>query len=263
MAASSSSAGPSYGRKRRYQTTSRYGGGSYKRRIRPEPVRMYVPRVFGTPLALGETKYFDTHLASTAITASTDWTGTEKDPTTLNCLFAPTSGPAINQRQGRRVEVQKIKIRGFVRTPAAANVGDQDPGAMVRLILFMDSQTNTTQAQGEQLMAAPGVASADLCPTTFQNLENFGRFRVLRDFSISLDAPSGTYDGTDIEQGGLMRPFKINITFKNPIRVHFNATDGGTIADIVDNSFHFLAIANSVNMTPQLVYSARVSYKDA
>lgn len=261
MAASSSS---SYGFSRRPIKSYQKKGRTAAYRTRYSYNRS-VPRLQVSPLALGETKYFDTYRASNAINASTNWTNTEQDPNSplaINCLFAPQVGNTISTRVGRRVDVKKIKIRGYVRTPAQANVTDADPGSYVRLILVQDTQTNGTQMQGEDLMQPPTLATADQCPTTFQNLENFGRFKVLRDMEVCISNPNTTYDGTNLEQMGQMFPFKINVTFSRGMRVHFNSTNGGTVADIVDNSFHVLAIANSVNLTPQLVYSCRVSYKD-
>lgn len=51
-------------------------------------------------------------------------------------------------------------------------------------------------------------------------------------------------------------------SFRVPIDVHFNATNGGTVADIVDHSLHFICVADTITMVPTVAYYTRVSYKE-
>lgn len=222
-----------------------------------------VPRTRGA-LAQTERKYFDTFLSAKAVVAATDWTATEVDPATLNTLFAPVQGDDINQRVGRKVHVLKITIRGVIRVPAQANQTASDAASCVRLILYLDKQTNGAQAQGENLMSGPGAANALLCPNTFQSTANFGRFRVLKDLYLTMQNPALGYDGTNMEVNGLIKPFKISINFRLPVIIRFNDTNGGTVADIIDNSFHMVATATNVaDLAPLLYYQCRVVYMDA
>lgn len=219
----------------------------------------YVPRAIPT-----ERKYFDTFLSAKALVASTDWTATECDPATLNTLFAPTEGSGINNRVGRKVNVLKISLRCSIRVPSQTNQTGADGASSIRMIIFMDQQTNGAQCQGEDLMSAPGTANAYLAPLTFQSTANFGRFRVLKDTTLLLQDPNSVYDGTNIEQNGLIRNFKLTINFRRPIPVRFNATNGGTVADIIDNSFHLIASASNVaDLAPLLYYQVRTVYADA
>ena len=207
-------------------------------------------------------KYFDTELALTALTASTDWTGTEFDPTTFNTLFVPVVGAGINQRIGKGAKVYKIKIRGSIVCASQVDQTSADSGTQIRLLLVQDKQTNATQAQGEQVMTDPTAASAAVAVNSFQNIDNFGRFRVLKDKTIILDNSNLSWDGTNMEQAGQVRTFKINIRFKVPVSVRFNATNGGTVADIVDNSFHIIANASSTGLAPNITYQSRVCFKE-
>lgn len=219
-----------------------------------------VPRTRGV-YSKGEMKYFDSSVAQNPIVSSSNWTGTEQDPPTLNTLFVPTVGSAINQRIGREVKVMKIKIRGQIRTSTEQNQTVASPPTYVRLLLAQDEQTNAAQMQGEQLMTS-GSGDSVRALTTFQNLDNFGRFRVLKDKIITLQDPNITYDGTNVEQNGLVRPFKMNVNFRKPVSVRFNATNGGSVADIVDNSFHVIANCFGTDGTPAITYSCRVCYKE-
>lgn len=61
---------------------------------------------------------------------------------------------------------------------------------------------------------------------------------------------------------GQRRAFKVNVRFKRPVVVRFNATNGGSIADIVDNSFHVIAGKSTSSRTVNLAYSSRIVYLD-
>lgn len=222
--------------------------------------RMYMPRTPGGNV-IAERKINDQFLTTGAIAQGTDWTGTELDPTTTNCLFAPALGNDINTRVGRKVSVHKIKINGVITCAGQANQTTTDGAEVVRLILYQDKQTNATQAQGEDLMSTASASSYAVV-NAFQNSANFGRFQVLKDKRYVLNPPSISYDGINMEQQGVGMHFKININFKKPVIVHFNATNGGTVADIVDNSFHIIAATSNNSLAGALSYVCRTTYTD-
>lgn len=217
-----------------------------------------VPRTRG-PYASGETKYFDATITSTPIVADADWANTELDPvSSVDCLFAPAQGTAINQRIGNKVWVSKIRIRGVVSAAAQANQTAADLPPMIRIICYKDMQTNGTQAQGETIMTGQATGSQAVC--AFQNIANFGRFRVLKDKTYHLTPPTMSYDGTNVEQSGEVLHFKWTLPVN--CMVKFNATTTSTIAAIVDNSFHVIANCQNTGMAPALSYVARTYYKD-
>lgn len=223
-----------------------------------------------------EMKYMDSYKDATNIAAiTTDWQNSEMDPTgTVNLgsatvgnpqnLCSPTVGAALNNRIGRQIEVRKIKIHGHIYVANQAVQGATDVPSKVRLILYQDMQTNAAQAQGEDLMG-PGQAAGQLTINCFQDPKNFGRFRVLKDkmFQISDLNMAGSPGGNDVVQAGKIINWKMNVNFKTPVRVRFNATNVGTVADIVDNSFHILAAQVNSSYGAQLTYYCRVCYKDA
>ena len=222
-----------------------------------------VPRTMGV-YAKGEMKYFDTEITTTNIPASADWTGTEFPPSvgTPNTMCVPTTGSAINQRIGRDVYVHKIRVRGLFTTPAQANQTAGDNPAVIRYALVQDTQTNSAQAQGEQIFQAPTTAIPAQVLCSFQSLANFGRFKVLTDRICTLQNPNMSFDATNIEVNGLAKFFKISHVFKTPQKVTFNATNGGTISDVVNNSWSIYATCFSTALTPSITYSARVYYKE-
>ena len=239
------------------------GGGARRRYYRSQKSgRSFVPRTMG-PFAVTESKYFDSFLAATEVAEGTAWTGTELDPGTLNTLVCPSEGSDINNRIGRKIAIYKLQIRGVITTTSLAGQGGGIANPSVRLILFIDQQTNGTQAQGEELMAAPGAASVPLVFNTFQNLANLGRFRVLRDktYTGRLMAMS-TQNTTTQDLAVPDLPFKMTVRFKKPLIMNFNSTNGGTVGDIVDNSFHLIGQKSGTGFASNVAYQCRASYKD-
>jgi len=223
----------------------------------------------------GEMKYFDCELQTASLSlVTTTWVaGTNKDPTTTinlgdaavatpGCLFAPKVSASLNGRIGRKVKMMKVKVRGSVQAPSQSAQGGGDTSTRVRLVLVMDTQTNAASMTGAQLFNDAGTANTTL--SAFQNPNNFGRFKVLKDKWITLADPNmaGSPTTMDVIQGGLNRPFNFSYKFEKPVVVNFNATNGGTVADIIDNSLHIFCGIESAALTPTLNYYSRVSYKE-
>lgn len=265
-----------------YQSTNRAARraptSKYRKRATYAPMGRVgytsVARTRGAPVR-GEMKYFDTENQGTAIAAtSTTWVaGTIVDPTTtINlgsaavatplCLFAPIVGAALNQGIGRAVKMMKCKVRGAVVIPRQAAQAAADNGIEVRMLLVLDKQTNSAQMTGAQLMRDAGNAYTTL--NSYQNPDNFGRFQVLKDKRIAISNPnlSGSPTTADMVQQGIIRPFKFSYRFKKPLEVRFNATNGGTVADIVDHSLHFLIAVPDVTLGPLVYYYTRVGFKE-
>jgi len=235
-------------------------GRATKRKKTGGTTRSFVARSAGTPLAITERKYFDSQLnAATVAADAASWAGMEQDPATLNTLFCPVQGDDFLNRQGRKVQVLSLKIRGFIDCPAQANQTATDAGQLCRLLLVMDKQTNATQLNAEDVISSgTGVVALQM----FQNPAFFGRFRVLKDKTFNLQNPNLSYDGTNIEQNGLIKEFKFNIKFKKPVVIHFNSTNGGSVADIVDNSFHIIMNSNNTALGARLSYKCRTTFID-
>lgn len=208
-----------------------------------------------------ETKYFDGQRIGITVVADESWAGTEVDLATFNTLFCPAVGAAFNQRIGRKVFLRKLVVRGILQQAAQAAQTGADQGITVRLVLFQDMQTNAVQAQGEELML-PSVAANDIAiPCAFQNPANFGRFRVLKDKTFTIGDANISWNGTNMSQQGINKTFKFVVRFREPVCVSFNNTNGGSVADIVDNSFHMLANATTTGDLT-LHYNVRGYYSE-
>lgn len=231
------------------------------RTVSPRVGYASVPRTRGAQVT-GEMKYFDTERTAQAIISNVSWATANQDPGTIQTLFAPGSGAAINQRIGKETKLLKIRIKGMITMNTQAAQATADTPTIVRVILVQDKQSNASSAAGD-LVIQDGNTPANAV-FQFQSEDNFGRFRVLKDKTFRMDNPNISYFGVanQIGQNGLSIPFKWNIKFKQPVSVHFNAAGAADYTSIVDNSFHIFANCTSTQGGANIVYNARCCYKD-
>lgn len=226
----------------------------------------YPPNMYSkaNPFTRGEMKYYDAGIANTAIVSTNaDWQNTELDPAAL-ALFVPVLGNNIQNRIGRNVYVHSIKITYTVYMISQTAQSTADAGCVVRLLLYQDCQTNAVQAQGEQVLSPGGIADPTITNCSPMNVDNFGRFKILKDRTVNLSDPNitGSPTGADVIVNGKSVRGKMKIKFRTPVKVQFNATNGGTVADIVDNSFHLIGHATSSALIPRISYYSRIGFKE-
>ncbi len=212
----------------------------------------------------GEMKYFDTERSSTAIPAVATWVGTEFPPNvgTPTTLVCPVTGSGIVNRIGREIVLYKLKIKGTFNVALQINQTAADTSTLIRVALVQDVLTNIAQAQGEDIFEAPTTAEAAMALTSFQSLANFGKFKVWKDRVYRMQNPETSFDGTNLEQGRLDQYWKMNVNFPAGLKIRFNATNGGTIADVIDNSFSIYAMATSNGLAPTIRYNCRACFKE-
>ena len=177
-------------------------------------------------------------------------------------LCSPTVGSALNQRIGREITIRKVKVHGRLHVAAQIAQGTGDSSCVVRVALVLDTQTNAAQMTGAQLFNdALGPLST---LQSFQNPNNFGRFRVLKDkqFSFTNMNIAGSPTTADLVQSGMNKPFKMSYVFPQGLKVRFNNTNGGNVADIIDNSLHMVAATDNGALAPAIMYYSRVCYKE-
>lgn len=222
----------------------------------------------------GEMKYVDSvYPAQPIAVVSGDWGGNMADPTTTidlgdgsavvtpACLCAPKVGAGISNRIGKGIKILKVKIRFSIIIPQqqAQNLADDPP--IVRLILVLDQQTNASQMDGDDLMQEGTTAEDSLL--SFQNVNNFGRFKVLKDRMVALRPAIPMYINTgSMVQTGVCYQGKMNYSWKEGLGVRFNAGSTGQVSDVIDNSLHILCGANNILSSPRLSYYCRVCYKE-
>ncbi len=235
-------------RYRRYVKAKRVGG------------RQYIPRTLG-PLAVSESKYFDAENGGFAVAEESQSWAAASD-VFKGVMAIPQQGNSATTRVGRRIEVYKIAVRGVIQTTIAADAGDVQVPSFYRCMLWMDQQTNGTVTTSAALMQPSTANTIPMVACAFQNIANFGRFRVLKDFSLLPgQQETGTDGASTMSIGQSDVPFKCTYKFKKPLRIKF-AANGGNIGDVVDNSIYFSMNKASGSGTQTVTVRSRVYFKD-
>lgn len=224
------------------------------------------------PKQIVETKYVDGYIDNTNIvsvnTNDSTWAGTEMNPrqqtAVYGCLPIPRQGTNYCDRDGRKIFVKNIKIRGEILFPASDGLTATFQLPTVRLIVVKDTRTNGVSMSAEDAIG-PGLGSdgnsslsADCALMLMTNPDGWGRFKVLKDKVIRAPVDyTAFHDGVDGALIGVTVPFKMNI--KCNCYMNFDASTGA-IGSVVDNSFHFLAAQSNTTFTPTISYVARTAF---
>lgn len=199
----------------------------------------YYGRFVGTN---AEKKFFDTVKAATSVDAA----GTVLD-TSINLI---PQGITEKTRIGRKCVIKNINIKGSCILPAAtsgANTTD-----IIRFALIQDKQCNGTAA-------TIALVYEDTSFTSFLNLANSGRFRILKQFTRAVTSPGGSGRGsTDtLDYGRRVSPFNMNLSVNIPLE--FNNTTGA-ITEIRSNNMAIMAFSQAGLM--DVLYRVRVRFTD-
>ncbi|QGH72832.1 MAG: capsid protein [CRESS virus sp. ct1Gc25] len=229
-----------------------YGSNSVRRSVRQQEDG-------NTP----ELKMYDQSVLDTLIGTGTSWSGADMDPSS-NTLFSPNLGVDMGQRIGRRCAVVGLDMNGFIDCNDQVLAVGADPAAICRIIVFQDTQTKGVQALGNLVMEAQ-TADAFHVITAFPSRDAIGRFIILKDMVYVMQNPAFSSlgsSGVTYDQQGIAKWFSFRIEFDEPVIVHFDASDAGSVADVLDNSFHVMASNSSSGLSPRLTYTTRVYYYD-
>lgn len=217
-----------------------------------------------------ELKYYDAE--STLVGFNTPWAGCELDPETSIdlgsaavatplTLCAPTVGAALNQRVGRDIILKDVCVRGHVNIAAQSGLTTADAATYVRILLVLDTQTNSAQLNAEDVLNAASAANSTISSQPNPNFAE--RFVILDDIRMILSDPSlaGEVAANNVIQSGLARLFELHADLRG-LTMRFNATGGGLITSVVDNSLHIIGACNDQALSPSISYYSRVRYID-
>jgi len=220
-----------------------------------------------------ETKYFDTSFSQT-LSASADWTGTEvpcvnyvqSDGTTVgaytdSALIPSAIGAGFGQVVGAKYRIKKIRCRGHVFGTTQSDAADLPPPFSVRVVLVQDTRPNGVQAQGEELFLDMGGAGVQNYAFMAMGAGQAGRFRILKDFVVSLQPSGAGTDGANTNscaRGGAL----FNFTWKPkvPLEVLLKANSNTpTVASL--SSANIFLLAHSEANTTTINGCARCYYQ--
>lgn len=185
----------------------------------------------------------ENRVANTATEKKTiDTSETETMTTTnqINTLNLCVTGDDFNNREGRKIVMKSIRVRIFAYGVAATTT----PG-VVRWSIVYDKQTNGAAPAGADIFASNDALDMN-------NLNNRDRFVTVATDTFPLGIPSGGYSSYACD-----RYVKLNLP------TVYNATNGGTVADIVTGGLFLTSACIGFSGTlPTFVYKTRVRFED-
>ena len=216
-----------------------------------------------------ETKYVDGYLDYTAIHEighDETWADCELNPrqqtAVYGCLPMPRQGDNYSDRDGRKIYVKHIFIKGVINVSQANTVTQATNNPIFRIIVVKDTRTNGTSLSAENVMG-PGLGSdgqatltSDSGVQAFSSPDGWGRYEIVKDRTFKAVNNQAFNDGTDGAVNGYAIPFRMKV--KCNCYVNFCDTPGA-IASVIDNSWHVIgAVGNGLN--PNISYQARTAF---
>ena len=237
-------------------------GNTKKQRV----IRPFVPKkVDMSTLKNQPKKNFESWNTGTALTAPTNATGGEITSTiplegNVGALIGVTSvTTGEDGRDSDEIRIVSINVRGTITCAAQANQTNADLGTKVMIAIVLDKQPNGATMNSEDCYTNPSSTSS-LAASPFRDLDYSKRFQVLKTLDMTLTNPSITYDGTNIEQSGLIHPFDI---YLNTDIVQQYTTTSGLIAAQSTNALHMIAYTSSTALAPTIQYNCRIRFYDS
>lgn len=196
-----------------------------------------------------EKKFYDKTYGA-AIVATT--AGAEADPAAnASCLNAVAQGDGESNRDGRKIVLKSIQLRGHITQTTTSEQADINPSRVVRLLLVLDQQTNGVQLNSEDV-----VTSSTNVEHAYYNLQHSGRFRILYDKTFVQPVSAAGTDNANTNSVGFdTKIFKVYKSLNIPVTFDGTTED---IANITDNSLHVICFASQTG--GYLEYESRLRF---
>jgi len=195
------------------------------------------------PLSV-ETKYIDSAINTGPLAATTYALVSFSGPLSGTSLNLIAIGNTSETRVGNKVNIQTIRFRGQV--DLASNVIG---AARVRITLILDTQCNGSPPN-------PTLIFTDANIDAFQEIDNVGRFKIIKDKFITINSHFGI-PGTST--GAAVVPIKFNHKAKN-VPIHYSGSSGA-ITEVRSNNY-IMVVNTNVGGVVTLQGKSRVGYKD-
>lgn len=177
----------------------------------------------------------------------------------ITLLALPILGSDFNQRIGRKIFLRSLYVRGSVKIEnsgvASAIV---TPSQQARMIILLDKQPNG---------AAPAITDilVSAHPASQLNLNNRDRFNIIKDKCYTFGPYTVSTTATQsfaAVGGGII--YNVKMYKKLKCDMIFNATNGGTIADINSGALYMVWIGDQASSSSDInaILSTRVRFDD-
>jgi len=214
-----------------------------------------------------EKKFLDTAVLAATVGTNAALTGGEYDPSAtsgpgggsggcVGCLSCPAQGDTEQSRDGKRIVIDSLILKGFLSSAESASEAAEGP-TKVFMAVVLDTQTNGAQLNSEDVFKSFGAAGY-LNSTPLKNLLFGSRFRILKSQSYDL-TPMGVAAAGALAHNAVRRDFDWYIPFKGGLPVNLNAGTTADVANVIDNSIHVVAFATASGVS--IAYNARIRFQ--
>lgn len=196
----------------------------------------------------GEIKCIDNFVTASALAVA----ATGVNP--ILTLNAPILGSDFNNRLGRKITMRSVQWRGTLSCDASAGVD-----VTYRMLVVYDKQTNAAApTYGTIIRSVNGAGTTQFAIMDMRNLDNRERFVVVHDEMLRSSNLAGNVVDPGSKEWALegFRPLK-------GLEAVYNATNGGTQADITSGGLFFYFVASTIGHVPTVTMSFRVRFVDS
>jgi len=210
-----------------------------------------------------EKKFLDCTKPDTAIANTAGLASAEFDPAGVGCtgcLSAPAQGDTEQSRDGKRIVIDSLILKGYVMGDPSNNAALGE-SSKVFVAVVLDTQTNVTQLNSEDVFKNTlNTAAGCVCP--LKNLLFGKRFRILKSQVYDL-TPYGLGTGgaaATASYSAVRKDFDWYIPFKTPLAVNLNAGTDANVANVIDNSIHVIAFHTGAG-NASIGYNSRIRFQ--
>lgn len=204
-----------------------------------------------------EKKFYDTGVSAGAISVTADCSAAEKDPATVDCISAPAQGDGPNEREGKRIVIKSVQIRGVIDHAPQSAQTSLDAHSAVHVALVLDTQSNGAQLNSEDVFVNPSTGAAGLAQP-MRNLYYGKRFRVLKAQTFMTPIPNAAAYSSALEVSGAKTTFDWYVPLGEGIVANFTSGTTAGIANVMDNSLHVIAFQTNNQNT--ITYNSRIRF---
>lgn len=201
-----------------------------------------------------ELKFVDSE--RTALALAGTWANIVPSTGVTNCISCPAQGNGEQQRIGRKYTIKSVHLRFRIAQNGSESQTAPIPAFNVRVIVYWDRQTNSTEPNAGDIMNTTGASDI----LAFRNLQTTTRFIVLMDKVIHFEQFGQVAEGASnlFAIGDRIKLFKFNKKITIPVLCDGTTAD---VASVTDNSLGVQAIVDTVTPSaPTIAYQARVRF---
>lgn len=212
------------------------------RQLQARAAQVMAARMYSRPSRdVGELKFLDTaHSDATLASAMTFY----------NPMIV-AQGTTESNRDGRKINIRSIHLRGFATLLNATDV--TNTSTLMRMRVVLDKQCNGAQFAATDLLESDSVNS-------FMNLANRNRFVTLMDKVFAFSCPGASATGAAYSFGEIVKPIQFNLKCNIPIE-YDNSVTTGAIGSVRSN-YICIVLQTSTGELINVSFTSRIRFTD-